>query len=207
MVARMHTTASKLVAWISGLSVPELYSIGAACVLVVWWIYWLGREVCLWLWRRRHRVSWRASNTQMPGSWRLLLFVHFPKGLRWLDISTYSQLLTVAFLLAANIFGISFRTHSWTEVQTKAGALAVIHFLPLCTGMSFSLPADLLHIDRQTFAWLHRWFGRLCVLQSLLHSSMLVSVARKSTLATSRYMVPLVVRERHGCDCNPRWTK
>ena len=99
------------------------------------------------------------------------------------------------------------RTHSWTEVQTKAGALAVIHFLPLCTGMSFSLPADLLHIDRQTFAWLHRWFGRLCVLQSLLHSSMLVSVARKSTLATSRYMVPLVVRERHGCDCNPRWTK
>lgn len=203
----MHKTASKLVRWISDLSVPELYSIGAACVLVAWLIYWLGRDVWLWVWRRRHGASWRAWNAKLPGSWRRMLLVYLPKGLRWLDISTYPQTLTVAFLLAANTFGISFRTHSWIEVQKKAGALAVIHFLPLCTGMTFGLPADLLHIDRQTFAWLHRWFGRLCVLQSLLHSSMLVSIARTSTLATGRYMIPLVVCERHGCDHTPCWTK
>ena len=203
----MHKTASKLVRWISDLSVPELYSIGAACVLVAWLIYWLGRDVWLWIWRRRHGAFWRAWNAKLPGSWRRMLLVYLPQGLRWLDISTYPQALTVAFLLAANIFGISFRTHSWIEVQKKAGALAVIHFLPLCTGMTFGLPADLLHIDRQTFAWLHRWFGRLCVLQSLLHSSMLVSIARTSTLATCRYMIPLVVCERRGCDHTPLLTQ
>lgn len=195
-------TASQLAMWISDLSVPELYSIGAACFLVIWLFYWLGNDICLWIWRHRHGLSWRAANAKIPGPWQRLLFIHLPNSLRWLDISSYSQVLAVALLVAGNIFGVCFRTHSWTEAQRKAGALAVIHSLPLCTGITFGLPADLLHIDRQTFAWLHRWFGRLCVLQSLLHSSMLVSIARTSALDTSRYRVPLVVRERYGCDDN-----
>jgi hypothetical protein len=194
----MQTTASRLLAWISSLSAPELYSLGAACVLVVWLLYWLGRDVCLWGWRQCHGVFWRASKSQQPSTWQRLLFVYLPRTLQWLDISTYVQALTVALLLAANFIGVGFRTNSWTERQRRAGALAVIHFLPLCTGLTFGLPADLLHMNRQTFAWLHRWFGRLCTLQSLLHSSMLVSIAHTSSLATFRYMVPLVVCERHG---------
>ncbi|KAJ5460975.1 uncharacterized protein N7458_002527 [Penicillium daleae] len=191
----MHKTASRLLAWLSNLSAPELYSISAACVLIVWLIYWLGRDVGRWGWRRCHGALWLASTSQQPSAWRRLLFVSLPRTLQWIDISTYLQALTVALLLAANLVGIGFRTHSWAEAQKRAGALAVVHFLPLCTGITFGLPADLLHMNRQTFAWLHRWFGRLCTLQSLLHGSAIVSIAQTSTLATFVYIVPLVA----GC--------
>jgi hypothetical protein len=32
--------------------VPELGSIGDAYVLIVWLIYWLSGDICLWEWRR-----------------------------------------------------------------------------------------------------------------------------------------------------------
>jgi hypothetical protein len=48
----------------------------------------MSRDVWLRVWRRRHGASWRAWNAKLPGSWRRMLLVHFPKGLRWLDIST-----------------------------------------------------------------------------------------------------------------------
>ncbi|KAJ5365259.1 hypothetical protein N7517_008145 [Penicillium concentricum] len=40
-------------------------------------------------------------------------------------------------------------------------------------------------------AWFHRWVGRIYVLHSLLHCSLLVSVARTTTLANPRYIVPI----------------
>ncbi|OQD77360.1 hypothetical protein PENANT_c110G04200, partial [Penicillium antarcticum] len=39
--------------------------------------------------------------------------------------------------------------------------MAVINLVPLCTGISFGLPADLLHVDRQMLAWFHRWNDEL----------------------------------------------
>ncbi|KAI2732829.1 hypothetical protein DTO013E5_10246 [Penicillium roqueforti] len=98
-------------------------------------------------------------------------------------------------MLAANIFGLRFRTQSWTQAQKRAGSLAVINLIPLCSGVSFGLPADLLHVDRQMLAWFHRWVGRICVLHSILHGSLLVSIARTTTLASPRYAVPIAA----GC--------
>ncbi|KAJ5500673.1 hypothetical protein N7453_009724 [Penicillium expansum] len=127
----------------------------------------------------------------MLGPWRQFAYVYLPKGMSWLDISQYRQALVLAVMLAANIVGLRLRTHSWREAQKRAGSLAVINLIPLCTGMSFGLPADLLHVDRHMLAWFHRWVGRICVLHSLLHCSLLVSVARTTTLANPQYIVPI----------------
>ncbi|KAI3094638.1 hypothetical protein CBS147333_9956 [Penicillium roqueforti] len=127
----------------------------------------------------------------MLGSWRQFAYVHLPKGMSWLDISQYRQALVLAVMLAANIVGLRLRTHSWTKAQKRAGSLAVINLIPLCTGVSFGFPADLLHVDRHMLAWFHRWVGRICVLHSLLHCLLLVSVARTTTLANPRYIVPI----------------
>jgi hypothetical protein len=48
-------------------------------------------------------------------------------------------------------------------------------------------------MDRQMLAWFHRWVGRICVLHSLLHCSLLVTVARTMNLADSRYIIPIAV--------------
>ncbi|KAJ5775847.1 uncharacterized protein N7511_000858 [Penicillium nucicola] len=107
----------------------------------------------------------------------------------------YRQALALAVMLAGNIVGLRLRAHSWVEVQKRAGSMAVINLVPLCTGISFGLPADLLHVDRQMLAWFHRWAGRICAIHSLLHCSLLVTIARTMNLASSQHVVPLVA----GC--------
>ncbi|OQE65759.1 hypothetical protein PENNAL_c0198G09455, partial [Penicillium nalgiovense] len=131
----------------------------------------------------------------MLGSWRRLAFVHLPKCLYWLDIPNYREALILAVMLAANIVGLRLRAHSWAEAQKRAGSLAVINLVPLCTGISFGLPADLLHVDRQMLAWFHRWIGRICVLHSLFHCSLLVAAARTMNLVTPRHIFPIAA----GC--------
>ncbi|KAF3004643.1 hypothetical protein E8E15_000933 [Penicillium rubens] len=131
----------------------------------------------------------------MLGSWRRLAFVHLPKCLHWLDIPNYREALILAVMLAANIVSLRLRAHSWAEAQKRAGSLAVINLVPLCTGISFGLPADLLHVDRQMLAWFHRWIGRICVLHSLFHCSLLVAAARTMNLVTPRHIFPIAA----GC--------
>ncbi|CAG8340362.1 unnamed protein product [Penicillium salamii] len=113
----------------------------------------------------------------------------------WLGIPKYRQALVLEVMLAVNVFGLRFRAHTWMETQKRAGSLAVINLIPLCTGMSFGLPADLLHVDRHILARFHRWVGCICVFHSVLHGSLLVSVARTTAPANPRYVAPIAV----GC--------
>ncbi|CAG8197248.1 unnamed protein product [Penicillium nalgiovense] len=181
--------------WVAETSLPNLYAICAALILAAWLIYWIGRDLWRWAWRRRHGVFFHPFQSRIRHSWRRFAYVHLPKGMACLDIPKYRQALLLAVMLAANIFGLRFRTQSWTQAQKRAGSLAVINLIPLCSGVSFGLPADLLHVDRQMLAWFHRWVGRICVLHSILHGSLLVSIARTTTLASPRYVVPIAV----GC--------
>lgn len=190
----MPPIGSDLYRWFAGTSLPNLYAISAAAVLSIWLIYWLGRGVWRWARGRRHVGFCRPFQLKMLGSWRQFAYVHLPKGMSWLDISQYRQALVLTVMLAANIVGLRLRTHSWREAQKRAGSLAVINLIPLCTGVSFGFPADLLHVDRHMLAWFHRWVGRICVLHSLLHCSLLVGVARTTTLANPQYIVPIAVR-------------
>ena len=182
---RMPPIESDLHRWIAETSLPNLYAICAALILAAWLIYWIGRDVWRWAWRRRQ--------SRIRQAWRRFAHVHLPKVMARLDIPKYRPALLLAVMLAANVFGLRFRTHSWTEAQKRAGSLAVINLIPLCTGVSFGLPAHLLHVDRHMLAWFHRWVGRICMLHSILHGSLLVSVARKTSLASPRYVVPIAV--------------
>jgi hypothetical protein len=193
----MPLTGSKWYRWIADTSLPNLYAISAAIILAICLIYWLARDVSLWMWTRHHVVFLFPFRSRMLGSWRRLAFVHLPKCLHWLDIPNYREALILAVMLAANIVGLRLRAHSWAEAQKRAGSLAVINLVPLCTGISFGLPADLLHVDRQMLAWFHRWVGRICGLHSLIHCSLLVTVARTMNLATSRHIVPIAVSQRY----------
>lgn len=69
----------------------------------------------------------------------------------------------------------------------------MINLIPLCSGVSFGLPVDLLYVDRQMLAWFHCWVGRICVLYSILYGSLLVSIARTTTLASLCYVVLIAV--------------
>jgi hypothetical protein len=119
-----------------------------------------------------------------------------PKGVQWIDISTYRQDLTVVIQFAVNIVALRLGTNSLHTARIRAGSLAIIHMTPLCLGINFGFPADVLHIDRQT--WFHRWTGHICALHSLLHGSFVVSTARQSRPANPNYIITILVRRYSG---------
>ena len=184
---------SKLLHWFSNLSVPEVYGTCAAILLASWLIYSSAVHIWFWTCERRCLLSWHSWSSRLPGFWRRILFVHLPNSFRWLDISTCWQALVLATLLAANILALRLRATSLMVVQKRAGSLAVINIAPLCTGLNFGFPADLLRIDRQSLGWFHRWMGRICVFHSLLHGIIIMSTTKTSILTTPRYLFPIIV--------------
>jgi hypothetical protein len=110
-------------------------------------------------------------------------------------MTNLQQTSAILILLTANIIVLTYRAETWAAAQKRAGSLALIHIIPLCSGINFGFPADLLHFDRQDFAWFHRWVGRVCVIHSLLHGSLVVSIVKMSTLATPSRFIPMIVRK------------
>jgi hypothetical protein len=178
----MPPITSKIHSWFTNISIPDKYGLCLAALLLVWLVYWLGRRYSCWV-LRVHRVV----------SWRRLLQSPVPLILRWFDISSWLQLSVITVLISANIVVVSLSANSFAEVQKRAGSLAVIHLLTLCSGFTFSLPSDICNMDRNTLGWLHRWFGRTCVLHCLIHGSVVVNIARKSAITAASYVVPLIV--------------
>ena len=190
---RMHQVASGLYRWLSRLSVPELYGLCAVFLFASWLCLSLGRHAWLRARKWRHLAFWRSTNSSLLRAWRHYLHVHLPKVFRWLDISTYQQGLVVAIFSAANIVVLSYGADSWATTQRRAGTLAVIHVIPLCTGINFGFPADTLLTDHLVLAWLHRWVGRTFLLHSLLHGSLVASSARTSAVTAPPSILPIVV--------------
>ena len=77
--------------------------------------------------------------------------------------------------------------------SAKSRNPAVIHVIPLCTGINFGFPADTLLTDHLVLAWVHRWVGRTFLLHSLLHGSLVASSARTSAVTAPPSILPIVV--------------
>lgn len=189
---------SRLSQQLSGLSITELYGLVAALLVAIWLLYTFGRHVWLWAWKRRYSISLHSIGSNLPKAWRCFLYVHLPGVFRHLDIADFHQIFTLTTLFTANMVASTYRADSWTTAQRRAGSLAVIHVIPLCLGINFGFPADLLHLDRQIMTWFHRWIGRICVLHALFHGSLVVSIARIVTLAIPSHFIPMIVRKRRN---------
>lgn len=160
-------------------------------LFVAWLLYSVGRHG--WAWyqenNQQDRCQWRLKATKL---WRC--FSHTMMHLlRWFDIATWSQVCVLAILIIGNAVALSFKAATWTVIQKRAALLAVINLTPLCMGLTFGFPADLLYIERDSFAWFHRWMGRMFVIHSLLHSISAVSSTHRSVVKTPRCFLPMLV--------------
>ena len=169
--------------WLAKTSVQDKFGLCGLLAIIGLICYSFGRQFGGLLFWQQH-----------VGSWRRLFHAPTPTVLHWLDIPSCFRGVVLAALVAANIIAISLHTQSWAEVQKRAGCLAVIHFVPLCSGFSFSLPAHVFRVERTTFQWTHRWLGRFCVLHCIVHGSVLSTVLRETPLKAS-LAVPLLVSE------------
>jgi hypothetical protein len=108
-------------------------------------------------------------------------------------MSTISELFLVVLLLAANVLLLVCSTHRWVDIHRRAANLAVFNLIPLCTGLTFGLPTHLLGISRSSFAWMHRWFGRMAAVHSLLHGASIIAEADDALHTLGHHRIPLLV--------------
>ncbi|KAJ5244987.1 hypothetical protein N7489_005083 [Penicillium chrysogenum] len=181
----MSRPVSKFAEWLARASrafIQDTFGLCGLLALVCW--------ICCSLGRRFRHLPLRLQQV----SWRSFFQAPTPGVLQWLDIPTYLQGGVLTALVIANTIVISLHAQTWADVQKRAGCLTVTHLVPLCSGFTFSLPAHVYYVERDTFYWAHRWLGRICVLHCLLHGSVLGANAR-NTSHGARLAIPLLA----GC--------
>ncbi|KMK56454.1 hypothetical protein Y699_05369 [Aspergillus fumigatus Z5] len=107
-------------------------------------------------------------------------------------MSTVSEMFLVMLLLAANCLLLTVSARHWGDIQRCAANLAVSNLIPLCIGLSFGRPTDLLGINRSSFACMPRWFGRMAVAHSLLHGGSIIVRADELILSLRRSRIALL---------------
>ena len=188
----MSLAGSRVHRWFSHISIPEAYALCVALLFIAWLLYSVWRHGWSWC-REEHRQDRRKWRLRLAKLWWRRFSYSMLQMLTWVDIPTWSQASVLAMMLAGNIVALSFRATSWTMVQNRAGWLAVINIAPLCTGLNFGLPSDLFYVDRHSFAWFHRWTGRIFVFHSLLHGISAASRVHLSVVTSPRYLLPILV--------------
>jgi hypothetical protein len=95
---------------------------------------------------KRGQPQSRRKGTSVCSDIRRLFAYPLPRPFGHLGMATVQQGSVVALLLTANILPLALRTRSWATLHRCAANLAVIDFIPLWTGWTwtFGFPAHLL---------------------------------------------------------------
>jgi hypothetical protein len=80
------------------------------------------------------------------------------------------SLLSVCLLIAANITVCALNFKDRKELAKRCGSLSLVNMVPLFLGGQRSTLTDrVLHLGSTEQSLLHRWMGRVCVVQGLVH--------------------------------------
>ncbi|KAI9777795.1 MAG: hypothetical protein M1839_008590 [Geoglossum umbratile] len=86
------------------------------------------------------------------------------------DMTRLQGILTALFI-AANILCSLIGVRNVSDLNRRSGILSLINMMPMFLGGRTNLFADLLGLRLDHYGTLHRWIGRVCVLQGILHGS------------------------------------
>lgn len=113
-----------------------------------------------WAWRHRASARFRKWVTNNPVGAR-------QNGSSGISVGTVLGVLTV---VSVNIFVSCFRVGTVAKLGRRLGIVAVANLTPLFLGGRSSLWANVLGgIPLPLYHTCHRWLGRVCLVQSLVH--------------------------------------
>lgn len=98
------------------------------------------------------------------------------------DVAWFDVLLLLTFL-AVNALFLSLGVRDIDAFIQRSGLLCSINLLPLFLGGHMNILANYCGIGMQVYARLHRWLGRVAVLEGLLHAVVSISTQGSRFLA------------------------
>jgi hypothetical protein len=116
------------------------------------------------------------------------------------DINVAST-INIIVLIAANITACIYRLPDRAELAKRCGALFLLNATPLLLGGRMSLLIDktmILKPNQQSL--LHRWMGRVCVLQGLIHGGISAASSSSTTLLQKAVSVRPIIGKKFCTD-------
>ena len=91
--------------------------------------------------------------------------------------------LRIILVVAANITACTLKISDRTELAKRCGTLFMINVVPLYLGGRTSLLVDrVLRLPLSEYSLIHRWIGRICVVQGLVHGVINASLSSPSII-------------------------
>ena len=136
-----------------------IYGIAAGGIFVFCFLYYISSSVSCWIQDRTF--------------FYILKYLVYPVCIRRTGISNpvsrWDALLTIFYWLSiavCNVIGV----RNIVQASNRAGALAVLHFIPLLCSNRLAFVADLLGLSLPTYTRLHAAFGMMALMQTILHT-------------------------------------
>ncbi|KAF2194711.1 hypothetical protein K469DRAFT_706201 [Zopfia rhizophila CBS 207.26] len=99
--------------------------------------------------------------------------------------------LSILLVIAANITACTLKLTDRIELARRCGTLFIINVVPLYLGGRTSLVADrILRIRLSDYSLMHRWMGRICVIQGLVHG--IINASTSSPLVADNLLLSLL---------------
>ena len=122
-------------------------------------------------------------------------YVFYPQIHRYLrgsgKTTLFDAVLILAFLVG-NVLCITVRVKDISGLTRRSGLMSTINLTPLSLGAQMNLIASRCGIRLSTYARIHRWLGRVAIVEGLIHTAAAASL-RKPNLRTHSDVAALTV--------------
>lgn len=103
----------------------------------------------------------------------------------------FEAALIVAFV-TGNILCVAIGVENTTTLSKRLGQMSTINLIPLALGGHMNLITNCCDIKVKNYQHVHRWLGRVAIVEGLVHSIM-TAAASKPDLHTPSQVAALVV--------------
>jgi hypothetical protein len=127
------------------------------------------------------RLFFSITIVRIYGIIYLRKHVTYPQIHRYLRRSskvTRLDLLILSAFLIGNALCLGINPKGIPDFTKRSGLISVINLMPLSLGASMNLIVSLCGISLPTYAKLHRWLGRVAIIEGLIHVATAVSYRR-----------------------------
>ena len=112
--------------------------------------------------------------TRKYATFRFLKHVYYPqvhKYLRGSEKTTRFDLALIAVFLVGNMLCTAIRVNNISDLARRSGMLSVINLIPLAPGAHMNLIANSCGVRLDAYGRIHRWMGRVAIVEGLIHTA------------------------------------
>jgi hypothetical protein len=124
------------------------------------------------------RLLFSITIVRIYGTFYLRKHITYPQIHRYLRRPgnvTRLDLLVLSTFLVGNAVCLSINVKGVPEFIERSGLISIINLMPLSPGANMNLIVSLWGIRLPTYAKLHRWLGRVAIVEGLIHATVAVS--------------------------------